>query len=313
MKTERMTLWRRWSYASKPGSWPKLLVPTLLGQALGWVASGAWSWGALAFGLAFMLLDGLFIVWLNDWGDRHVDALKRQMFPLGCSPKTIPDGILPAESLLWGGVGAGLLALGVAGLAQLWLGHGALVPGAALCLGLFVAYSLPPLRLNYRGGGELLEMLGVGVALPWWQACLQSGALWHESYLLLGGYALLSLASALASGLSDEDSDKAGGKITYATRHGNWRTRVAVEVALWFGPLAWWLAAALGALPVWMALLASAPVLWFGHQARQSSHLAVRQAFTAQKRYKQQLHRAIWGGGLELAALLALYGAWEWI
>ena len=41
----------------------------------------------------------------------------------------------------------------------------------------FVAYTLPPLRLNYRGGGELLEMLGVGLALPLYNVYLQAGAM----------------------------------------------------------------------------------------------------------------------------------------
>ncbi|MEB3327874.1 MAG: hypothetical protein VKQ33_01435 [Candidatus Sericytochromatia bacterium] len=38
----------------------------------------------------------MFIVPLDDWADARVDRLKREMFPTGCSPKTIPDGVLPA-------------------------------------------------------------------------------------------------------------------------------------------------------------------------------------------------------------------------
>jgi 1,4-dihydroxy-2-naphthoate octaprenyltransferase/chlorophyll synthase len=142
--------------------------------------------------------------------------------------------------------------------------------------------------------------------LPWWQAYLQSGSLWHGSYLLLVGYAVLSLGSALASGLSDEVSDRAGGKTTMATAWGNWRTRVAVELCVWFGPLAWLVAAAAGAMVPWLAVLASAPVFWFGYKNRQHSDQAVTNAFAAQRRYKQSLHRAIWGGGLAMSAALVL-------
>jgi 1,4-dihydroxy-2-naphthoate octaprenyltransferase len=303
-----MSFWARWRYASKPESWPKLLVPMALGQSLGYDAAQGWSWGAAALGLAFTVLDGLFIVWLNDWGDRHVDTIKRQMFPQGCSPKTIPDGILPAEALLWGGVGVGLLALGVGALAALVTGNVALLPGAAVCLGIFVAYTLPPLRLNYRGGGEWLEMLGVGVALPWWQASLQSGRLWGPSWVLLAGFALLSLSSAVASGLSDEESDRAGGKATLVTMYGNWRARLGVELLLWIGPLAWGVAALCwpAAVPWWAALCACAPALWYAREAQRRSGAAVTGAFVAQRRYKSSVHLAIWVSGAVMALLLAL-------
>ena len=45
-------VWRRWWYAAKPDSWPKLLVPTLLGQALGLAVAAhtvAWSVGLVAW------------------------------------------------------------------------------------------------------------------------------------------------------------------------------------------------------------------------------------------------------------------------
>ena len=91
------TLGGRWLYAAKPGSWPKLLVPMLLGQAMGVAALGAVRVEAILVGVAFTVLDLLFIVFLNDYFDRRVDAVKREMFPDGCSPKTIPDGIYEVE------------------------------------------------------------------------------------------------------------------------------------------------------------------------------------------------------------------------
>ena len=96
----------RIAFALKPASWPKLLVPMLLGQALGIASSGRFSpLGLLAGGL-FTLLDLGFIVLLNDWGDAPVDRLKRAMFP-GSSRKTIPDGVLPSRVLLVAGVACG--------------------------------------------------------------------------------------------------------------------------------------------------------------------------------------------------------------
>ncbi len=178
------SLRERWVHAAKPDSWGKLLVPFVLGQAMGLgpaLEGAGVSIVAVLLGLAFVVLDLLFIVFLNDWGDREVDAIKRRMFPDGCSPKTIPDGILSARALLLAGLGAGALALLVAALASSLLDRPLLVPAALGALAIFVAYTLPPLRLNYRGGGELCEMLGVGVVLPWIEAYLQGGRVCSEA------------------------------------------------------------------------------------------------------------------------------------
>ena len=300
----------RWVYAAKPDSWRKLLVPFALGQAIGLGpaldAGRSFSIAACASGLAFTVLDLLFIVFLNDWGDRDVDAIKRRMFPDASSPKTIPDGILPASSLLLAGLAAGALALAVAGSAERWLERPGLTVASALALGIFVAYTLPPLRLNYRGGGELLEMLGVGLVLPWLNAYHQGGAWRAEGLCLLPGFALLSLASAIGSGLADERSDRAGGKRTVVTAIGNPLSRKLLELLVVLGALAW-LATALVGLPIWIGGTAAVTVLTNAIDLRRGSPLAVTDAFTAQRAYKACLHRAVGRGATTAACLYVVF------
>ena len=156
----------RWAYALKPASWPKLFVPALFWQALGASETGALGLEALVWGVAFTLFGLGFIVLLNDWGDREVDAIKRSMFPDGCSPKTIPDGVIDARSIAIAGFFFGAATLLVAAGAERSLSRRFAFEAGSGCMLLFVAYTLPPIRLNYRGGGELLEMAGVGLALP---------------------------------------------------------------------------------------------------------------------------------------------------
>lgn len=293
----------RWWYALKPASWPKLLVPAALGQALAVASTGTVSLAGLALGALFTLLDLIFIVLLNDWGDREVDAIKRRMFPDGCSPKTIPDGILPASWLLVGGVGAGVLAWLVAIAGSYLLGLPVLAFLGLGALLVFVAYSFPPLALNYRGGGEILEMVGVGLVLPWINALFQSGQLLLPAPTVLVSFTLLSLASAIASGLSDEESDRAGGKHTFTTTFGNPAMRRAVEALTLLGAMGFGLAAATdrGLIPAWGA---AAAILVMGgnfFSLRGVSDTAVTNAFRAQGTYKRSLHRAIWGGTTVLA------------
>lgn len=300
----------RWRYAAKPDSWAKLLVPFVLGQAMGLgpalESPRGVSFLAAGLGLAFTVLDLLFIVFLNDWGDREVDALKRRMFPDGCSPKTIPDGILSARALLLAGLTCGGLALSVAALASVLLDRPLLLPAAAVALALFVAYTLPPLRLNYRGGGELCEMVGVALVLPWINAYLQGGARVAESFWLLPGFAVLSLASAIASGLADERSDRAGGKHTVVTTIGNTLSRRLLELLVVLGAVLW-LASALAGLPIWIGGSGAVTVLVNAIELRRASDAAQTDAFDAQRTYKGHLHRAIHRGALTVAALLVAF------
>jgi 1,4-dihydroxy-2-naphthoate octaprenyltransferase len=311
MRLESMSPGARWVYALKPASWSKVLVPAVCGHAVGAAAAGRLSAGALAFGALWMMADVAFIVLLNDWGDREVDALKRRMFPDGCSPKTIPDGILPAHALLLAGLGAGVAALLVAWGAGVALDRPLLLPLAALGQLVFVAYTLPPIRLNYRGGGELLEMVGVGGVLPLLHAYAQCGV-WAPAWLLalLPGLLLLALASALASGLSDEQSDRAGGKRTVTTLLGNAATRRITEALAGLGPLLWLAAPALaeGAPPLWSIAPGAAVALFFRARLLRKSAEAVTNAFAAQAAYKRELHRAIQGGIVALSAAVLAAG-----
>ncbi|MET0402387.1 MAG: hypothetical protein ABW123_08280 [Cystobacter sp.] len=148
----------------------------------------------------------------------------------------------------------------------------------------------------------MLEMLGVGAVLPALHAYAQCGQ-WAPEVLRTWAPGLLALclASALASGLSDEESDRAGGKRTFTTAWGNRVVRRAAEAALAAGGLLW-------LLPGRWGSLATLPVVFFGVRAWRASPAAVTNAFKAQGVYKQELHRAIWWGTLLLSGLVLVDG-----
>ena len=295
----------RWAFALKPPSWPKLLVPALLGQAIGVAATGTLDPLGLVLGLAFTVADLAYVVLLNDWGDEAVDRIKRRMFPESCGPKTIPDGVLEARSVLYAGVGSGALALALAVLGQEFLGRPGLAVAGLLCLGVFAAYTLPPVKLNYRGGGELLEMIGVGVGLPWFNAYCQGGDPLPPGLAVLPAFCLMALASALASGLADEESDRIGGKRTFTTLLGNPTVRATVEQLVLAGALVW------ASMPIWAPgllhpVLLAVPVAVVVHHVgrlRRLSPGASIGMFAGQRAYKEQLHFTIWRGTAVLAIL----------
>jgi 1,4-dihydroxy-2-naphthoate octaprenyltransferase/chlorophyll synthase len=173
---------------------------------------------------------------------------------------------------------------------------------------IFVAYTLPPVRMNYRGGGELLEMLGVGAALPLYNAYLQGGAIVPSVWLWLAGFSVLSLASGVASGLSDEESDRAGGKRTFASVYGNVAARRLTEACVLLGVGIWLAGSFLRPdwVPFWAVAPAAAIVVWNFMRMRKVGHTAVTNAFRAQGAYKRFLHRAIWHSTTVAAVLLWL-------
>ncbi len=308
-----MTTHERWRYALKPASWPKLLVPTAVGQALGAAHLGRIDLVAALAGFGLTLTMLAFIVLSNDYADKEVDSIKRRRLPGGCSPKTIPDAILPARHVLFGGIVAGFATLAWAWWCASWLNRPMLPIATTFALFLFAAYSLPPLKLNYRGGGELLEMVGVGFALPWIQAYVQGGlgvetlAWLPRPWAVLIGLMSLALASAIASGLSDEQSDREGGKTTFVTKRGNPMARRATESFVLVGALAWIIAGLLSThVPVLAVLLPTGIVLWHWRTMRELSTSAVTNAFRVQGEYKIALHKAIWSGSRWLAMLLVM-------
>lgn len=299
---KELNLVNKWLYASKLKSWPKILVPFVLGNVLGIHHATTASYYLLFLGGFATVLGVLFIVLLNDWGDQKVDKIKREMFPDRCSPKTIPDNILSANHLLVGGLLAGILSFCIISYLGFILLDRKLTIYFALasCLS-FMIYTLPPIKLNYRGGGELLEMFGVGFVLPLFMFYLQTGIFIDvEVIIILIIYSLLSLSSAIASGFSDEQSDRIGGKHTFVTSLGN---RVAHRIifiivvssgvlsvlSLFFiGDTALQLGIILAQLPYWI----------YFFKAQKWKEKATTNAFIEQGIFKSCLHTSIWGYGI---------------
>ena len=153
-------------------------------------------------------------------------------------------------------------------------------------------------------------MLGVGAFLPLFNAYLVADVDHRVALAVLPGFCALSLASALASGLSDEVSDRAGGKHTYASERGNAFVRRRVEGLTLFGALLWAMSARVVApvISLPFAVLGVSIVLINWRRMRRCSGAAGTNAFSAQGRYKLLLHHAIWRGASALALGIALGG-----
>jgi chlorophyll synthase len=150
--------WSAYVELLKPITW----FPPMWAFGCGLVASGQpigqrWPWVVAGIALAGPLICGTSQV-VNDWFDRHVDALNEPHRP-------IPSGRVPGRNALWFAIAWSLVSLAVAVALGPWIGIAGFV-GLLLAW----AYSAPPVRLKQNGwwGNAVVGLCYEG--LPWFTA-----------------------------------------------------------------------------------------------------------------------------------------------
>ena len=220
-------LMRRLQAARLPSA-VNLQLPLLFGQTLAYATYGAVSAPLCLLLALYGLAMQLFIVFLNDWADRQVDALNETPTLFSGGSRVLVERRIEPTTLLRAGLFSGIavLALGL----LLAAAHDRLLAPFLFVSGLFLlwSYSLPPLRLNYRGGGELLQALGVGCILPVAGFYVTGGASSRTPprrkplsiIALIAAYIYLQTTAAIAFTLPDAEADRRTGKRTLAALWG---------------------------------------------------------------------------------------------
>lgn len=214
-----------WLQAIRPLAQINLVVPLWLGTALAFASTGSFSLKTLYGAHIFAALLQLVIVFSNDYADREADALNRTYNEFSGGSRVLPEGRLRPEELR----GAAWLALaGLAGL-SLYMAFGAGHTWApafvAAAAALVWIYNFPPLRLSYRGGGEVVQGLGTGVLVPLLGYYLQAGDLAAFPWLALAPLFLLGVVGNILTALPDVPADRQAGKRSYPVRRGQWAAR----------------------------------------------------------------------------------------
>lgn len=226
---------RAWWLASRPATWPASLAPVAVGTAVAASEGRARAWLALAcFAVAWLLQIGANFV--NDYADCERGADVNRLGP----PRAAQSGWLTPKALR-AGAAAVLLLAAVLGLWLAWHGGPIILAAGALALLSAWAYTAGPLRLGYRGLGDVLVFLFFGIAAVvgthWVQAREFSAAAW-ASALPVG---LLAVAMLAVNNLRDRAGDAACGKRTLAVRlsESGARYYTAGLIVASFAALAW--------------------------------------------------------------------------
>jgi 1,4-dihydroxy-2-naphthoate octaprenyltransferase len=222
-----------WIQASRPLAHVNIAVPLALGQVAAWHVTGRVSWQRFAAALRWGVIDHLFVIFANDFADHEADSGRRTLLSGGSG--VIPEGKLTARQVGRAAtVAAILLLLYSCALALVGRAWTPLYALAALLL--MWLYSFPPVRLSYRGGGELLQGIGVGIALPSLGYYMQvEGAL--APGWVVGPAALLGVCSNVLTALPDIEDDTRAHKNSWPVRHGMQPARRFASAGIAFAAL----------------------------------------------------------------------------
>jgi 1,4-dihydroxy-2-naphthoate octaprenyltransferase len=212
-----------------------ITVVYLFGSTLALAAGSRFDQAAVQPALLVLLLVSASIHMANEYADYETDQITtRTIFSGGSGAFSRSN--LPRPVALWGawvlliaGLALAILRLPLLGNAALTL----LIGGAILGW----MYSVSPLRLAWRGLGEIDNALAGGLVLPLYGFAVQAKAIEPTAILANLPFAALVFLNLLATTWPDREADAQVGKMTLATRWPVKRLRmvywlVAVGVAV---------------------------------------------------------------------------------
>lgn len=258
-----------WMAAMRLQFYPMAWVAYGVGAAAAVAASGSFHAAAFWLGLLAIVLLEMLTVLANELVDLPSDRLNRNAGPFTGGTRLLVDGRLTPESMRR----AMIVTAGLATAATLLVGLAAPGPGVMLAYlvlaVLAVGYTAPPLRLCWRGLGEIDVAVthGILVVLCGWMA--QGGGAgapfpWEMSVPLM----LSILPSIILSGVPDHAADRAVGKRTLTVLLGPRRVvllAIALTVAAMAASVLWaaagWAAGVYAATP-WGAAPHAALIVW---------------------------------------------------
>ena len=205
---------KSWVAASRLPAQIFIFPALLFGQAIHFSLTGAFDLTTFILLTLYGIAMHFFIVYINDVADFDTDKENNTFLPFSGGSRVLVDGKLTKRQLLTAGLimaGAVLYLGGMLGQ----LNREFTIP-IWVVFGLFLmhAYSFAPIKLSYRGFGEILQMLGVGLVLPVVGYLAQGGTYDALPWLLIITLLPAQYAMAISTSLPDYPSDKKSNKRT---------------------------------------------------------------------------------------------------
>lgn len=203
---------------------PQFLISGLalfiFGASWAFLLGAPFSLSRTLLGYLVLLPAHLSVSYSNDFFDVDVDKFDKHTFFTGGSGVLVdyPGLRVPAK---WTAIILIMISLAFGIIFQIkysfpfWF-FGLVVLGNLL--GWF--YSAPPVRLAYRGWGELTIMLYIGLLIPGFGYLVAGGPINQDAFLFCIPLMLYGLAFILSVEIPDMESDRLGNKWTWVARKG---------------------------------------------------------------------------------------------
>ncbi|MBL8004347.1 MAG: prenyltransferase [Candidatus Kapabacteria bacterium] len=205
-----------WIQAARIPSVINILIPILFGVSFSIHSVTNFEFFLLLF-LSFLF--SLTIVFLNDVADVQADKNNSNYTLYSGGSRVIQDNKLSQKSIEIAGYSIAMLLVIIGVVISVLTKNTYLFLYPIASILLLFCYSYPPLKLNYRGGGELLQGIGCGIVLPMFGFSLYSGSHLFDFSILLP-YCALHTASSIGTSLPDTEADIKSNKKTVAAIYG---------------------------------------------------------------------------------------------
>ena len=223
-----------WIQAARPLAHVNIVVPLLLGHAAAWHVTGQFHWAWFLAALAWGVCDHLFVIFANDFADHEADSGHRTLLSGGSG--VIHEGKLTAQQVARAAAAAAIALMSYS-CALTFLGRTWSPFYALAALLLMWLYSFAPVRLSYRGGGEWLQGVGVGIGLPSIAYYFQTKTVLAPGWVIWPA-ALLGVCSNVLTALPDVADDRRANKRTWPVRNGMGSARRFASAGIAFAAFA---------------------------------------------------------------------------
>ena len=221
---------KSWIQASRLSSQSYIFLPILLGQAY-WVFMGnRIDWFAFVLIQLFGLFNQLYIVYSNDYADYDDDKKNSMPTMFSGGSRVLVNNLLHPKDLKTAGLIMAFLCLACGLVFTLLYKYFYMIPLVIFALLLLWLYSFKPVRLSYRGGGEILQALGTALVLPLLGFYAQSGSIVSFPWKILLVVVPTSFACAVATAVPDAPADAAYNKNTVPVAIGLNRAKALIIV-----------------------------------------------------------------------------------
>jgi len=221
---------RAWLQASRLSSLSYILLPLVLGEFFAFYSAGRWSQSLFFTSLVYGLLLQLFIVYASDLADSEAEPLNGATTIFANNSRGLSQSILSLNELKYGAYFMLLLLFGVASYLT-FATEDIFVLLLALLSPVFLwIYSYRPFSLSSRGGGEILQAIGLASVLPFLGFFLQKGGSFSDFFYLSLVLFPSQLACTISIAVPDAVSDCMSRKNTFVVTHGPYKSCVVITV-----------------------------------------------------------------------------------